>query len=58
VRAYRPANPATGAVFLGNSGARYLHWDGTNYTLGGAGAIFHGGNLSPVRNASNTFSIG
>ena len=30
----------TGALFLGNSGAKYLYFDGTNYQFGGVGASF------------------
>ncbi|WP_420142378.1 gp53-like domain-containing protein [Sphingomonas sp.] len=30
------ADGATGAVFLGNSGTRYLYYDGTNYQFNGA----------------------
>lgn len=48
ITAYRPASPGTGCVFLGNSGGRYLFFDGTNYTLGGAGTIFHTGNFNPA----------
>lgn len=44
---YRPGSPATGAVFLGNTGSRYLFFDGTNYSLGGAGNIWSTGNFNP-----------
>jgi hypothetical protein len=51
----RSAAPTTGAVFFGNSGARYLFWDGANYVLAaGAGNLYvnaspvwHSGNLNP-----------
>lgn len=45
---YRPAAPATGAVFLGNSGSSYVFFDGTNYSLGGAGTIWSSGNFNPA----------
>lgn len=47
---YRPASPGTGVVFLGNSGARYLFYDGTNYTMPGAGLHVNG---SPVWTSGN-----
>lgn len=37
----------TGAIFLNSAGSRYLYNDGTNYQLGGAGNIWHSGNLDP-----------
>ncbi|MCA1458101.1 hypothetical protein I6F35_33750 [Bradyrhizobium sp. BRP22] len=33
---YRAGAPNTGVVFLGNSGARYLYFDGSNYYIPGA----------------------
>lgn len=45
---YRPAAPTTGAVFLGNSGSSYLFFDGTSYSLGGAGTIWSTGNFNPA----------
>lgn len=45
---YRPAAPTTGAVFLGNSGSSYLFFDGTNYSLGGAGTIWSASNFNPA----------
>jgi hypothetical protein len=45
---YRPAAPTTGAVFLGNSGSSYLFFDGTNYSLGGAGTIWSTSNFNPA----------
>lgn len=39
---YRAATPTTGVVFLGNSGARYLYYDGTNYNMPGAELIVNG----------------
>jgi hypothetical protein len=66
---YRNSAPTTGAVFLGNSGARYLFYNGTNYELpGGQLAIngstaLHAGNYnsySPTLtggNASGTWNI-
>ena len=37
----------TGAVYFGNTGSRYIYWDGGAYQLGGAGSIWHSGNLTP-----------
>lgn len=42
---YRAATPTTGVVFLGNSGARYLYYDGTNYNMPGANLILNGGTV-------------
>lgn len=54
---YRSAAPTPGAVFLGNGGTRYLFWDGTNYSLGGAGTIWHSGNLtSPLTTLGGTIT--
>ena len=39
---YRAATPTTGVVFLGNTGARYLYYDGTNYNMPGAGLVLGG----------------
>lgn len=39
---YRAATPTTGVVFLGNSGARYLYYDGTNYNMPGAELFVNG----------------
>lgn len=47
---YRPASPTTGVVFLGNSGTKYLFFDGTNYTMPGAQLIVNG---SQVWHAAN-----
>jgi hypothetical protein len=47
---YRPASPGTGVVFLGNSGSRYLHWDGSNYIMPG-GHLYVNGN--PVWTSGN-----
>ena len=44
---YRSGSPTTGVVFLGNSGSRYLYYDGSAYTLNGA-ALTVGGNISGV----------
>ncbi|WP_315741057.1 hypothetical protein [Bradyrhizobium sp. SZCCHNR1093] len=48
VTVIRAGSPTTGVVFLGNSGARYIYWDGSSYQLGSAGAIWHAGNIQPV----------
>lgn len=51
---YRPAAPATGVVFLGNSGSKYLFYDGANYMLPGGqlyvngSQAWHTGNFNPA----------
>lgn len=45
---YRPGAPTTGAVFLGNTGSRYIFFDGTSYSLGGAGNIWSSSNFNPA----------
>lgn len=54
----RAASPGTGALFLGNSGSRFLFWDGSNFTLNGPlvlnGALNMGGNVV----AAGGFSTG
>lgn len=45
---YRPGAPTTGAVFLGNSGSSYIFFDGTSYSLGGAGTIWSTSNFNPA----------
>lgn len=50
VTVYRPASPGTGVVFLGNSGSKYLFYDGTNYIMPGGGLYVNG---SPVWTSGN-----
>jgi hypothetical protein len=38
---------ATGVIYLG-SGDHYLYWDGANYSMGGAGTVYHTGNFNPA----------
>lgn len=51
---YRPASPGTGVLFLGNSGSKYLFFDGTNYTMPGGqlyvngSQVWHTGNFNPA----------
>ncbi|MGO1072706.1 pyocin knob domain-containing S74 family peptidase [Lysobacter sp. CA199] len=49
---YRAQAPGTGAIWIGNTGARYLHWDGNNYYLGGLGVIWSSGNFDPNSKAN------
>ena len=42
---YRVGGPTTGYMFLGNSGARYLGYDGTNYVFNGAHVYSAAGRL-------------
>lgn len=61
----RPATPATGALFFGNAGTKYLYYDGTNYAFSGGqliingGTAYHSGNFNPAAYmplAGGTFS--
>lgn len=51
---YRPATPATGAIFFGQGGSSYLYYDGANYALAGGGLTVNGqvawtaGNFNPA----------
>lgn len=51
---YRPASPATGAIFFGQEGSKYLYYDGANYALSGGGLTVNGqtvwtsGNFNPA----------
>jgi hypothetical protein len=42
---YRAATPTTGVVFLGNSGARYVYYDGANYQMPGGSVTSANGRL-------------
>jgi hypothetical protein len=59
ITTYRSASPTTGVIFLGNSGSKYLYFDGTNYNLPGGGLIVGGtvsasfsGNLAGTASAA------
>jgi hypothetical protein len=41
----RPASPTSGVLFLGNTGTRYLFYDGTKYNLNGAQLLVNGFNV-------------
>lgn len=51
---YRPASPGTGVLFLGNSGQRYVFYDGSNYVMPGGqlivngSQVWHAGNFNPA----------
>ncbi len=45
VTVYRAGAPTTGVLYLGNSTARYLYYDGTGYNLNGA-SLTVGGNVT------------
>ena len=36
----------SGSLFIGNSGTSYIYYDGTNYNLGGTGALLLGGSAN------------
>jgi hypothetical protein len=55
VTIYRSATPTTGVVYLGNSGSRYLYYDGTNYNLNGAN-LYVNSSLAVTNNGS-TYGI-
>jgi hypothetical protein len=42
ITTYRSASVGTGALYLGNTGTRYLYYDGTNYNLNAAGLLVGG----------------
>lgn len=48
ISAVRTGSPTTGVIYLGNSGGRYLYFDGSAYQLGSAGTIWHTGNIAPM----------
>ncbi|MGO1073240.1 phage tail-collar fiber domain-containing protein [Lysobacter sp. CA199] len=52
VTVYRAQAPSSGVVFLGNSGSRYIFWDGDSYELGGLGTIWSSGNFDPNSKAN------
>lgn len=51
---YRPASPATGAIFFGSGGSKYLFYDGTSFALAGGPLSVNGypvwtsANLNPA----------
>lgn len=51
---WRPADPATGAIFFGSTNTKYLFYDGANYALAGGGLTVNGqtawtsGNFNPA----------
>ncbi|MDI3304660.1 MAG: hypothetical protein QJR04_25260 [Burkholderia multivorans] len=49
------SNPAAGVVYLGNTGSRYLYYDGSAYNLPGAGLNVNG--HAAVLNDGGTYSI-
>ena len=55
VIAYRPATPSTGALYFGDTGTKYLYYDGTNFSFSG-GSVYIGG-VQAVTNSGN-WSIG
>ena len=50
-------NPVEGVIYLGNSGARYLHFDGTNYNFAGGGMTVGGRITSGGLTASGTVDM-
>lgn len=55
--AIRAASPGTGALFLGNSGVRYLFYNGTGMELAAGTGLTLSGNLSVSGNASASGTI-
>lgn len=51
----RAAAPTTGALFLGNSGSRYLYWDGNQFVLNGPIKIY--GSITAIGNVTVTGNI-
>jgi hypothetical protein len=63
ISSVRGGSPGQGIIFLGNSGARYLLYDGSNYTLSGAHLFTAAGRVwgsndfsSPVSNGRLAFA--
>lgn len=54
ITTYRSGSPTTGVIYFGNSGARYLYYDGTNYAMPGANLYVNG--IQAVTN-SGTWGI-
>jgi len=58
INASRPASPATGVIYLGNSGARYLFFDGTQYIMPGAELYVNGvpqnASIAAAQSTANT----
>lgn len=42
IHTFRTAAPTTGVVYLGNTGLRYVYYDGTNYQMPGAALLVNG----------------
>jgi hypothetical protein len=57
ITAVRTAAPTNGAIYLGNTGTRYLFYDGTNYTLGGPAGLVLSGNVT-LNGSNPSISIG
>lgn len=58
--AYRAAAPATGVIFLNQSGNRYLYFDGTNYVMPGTDLYVNGTSMlaaAYVAGVANTNAI-
>jgi hypothetical protein len=51
ITTYRSGSPGTGVIYLGNSGARYLYYDGSQYILNGANLTVGG---TVIANTSGT----
>lgn len=59
ITAQRPGSAAnTGVIFLGNSGTKYLYYDGTNYVMPGAELFVNGkaivGSINTAQATANT----
>jgi hypothetical protein len=51
ITTYRAASPGTGVLFLGNSGARYVFYDGSNYVMPGSNLFVNGSQVMTTANA-------
>jgi hypothetical protein len=45
ITTYRSGSPSTGVIYLGNSGGRYLYFDGSTYIMPGANLQVNGSNV-------------
>jgi len=58
ITVYRSSAPGTGVLFLGDSGARYLYYDGSNYSMPGANLWVNGQQVVTNNGATWGISIG
>ncbi len=55
ITAYRTATPTTGVIYFGNTGTRYLYFDGSSYIMPGGQLVVNGSSVLTAGNY-NTYS--